>query len=207
MYVSPNSALGYWRLDIGKVDPFLLSMVSELVKPKMTVWDIGTNVGLFSFAAASLGATVLACEADTWLANLIHRSVLIEQLASDVLPAAVSDRPGISQLHLSEEGKSSNSLRGMGPAQPVIAVTLDSLLDHFSTPQVLKIDVEGMEYAVLAGVRKVLQARPVVFCEVNDHHEAIAQLFRDANYDFYAARSPDRQSLKRPSRDTLALPR
>ncbi len=130
-----------------------------------------------------------------------------EQLASDVLPAAVSDRPGISQLHLSEEGKSSNSLRGMGPAQPVIAVTLDSLLDHFSTPQVLKIDVEGMEYAVLAGARKVLQARPVVFCEVNDHHEAIAQLFRDANYDFYAARSRDRQSLKRPSRDTLALPR
>lgn len=80
MYVSPNSALGYWRLDIGKVDPFLLSMVSELVKPKMTVWDIGTNVGLFSFAAASLGATVLACEADTWLANLIHRSVLMNNL-------------------------------------------------------------------------------------------------------------------------------
>jgi FkbM family methyltransferase len=31
----------------------------------------------------------------------------------------------------------------------VIAVTLDSLLNHFEAPDVLKIDVEGMEYAVL----------------------------------------------------------
>ena len=35
----------------------------------------------------------------------------------------------------------------------VIAVTLDSLLDHFAAPQVLKIDVEGMEYALAAAPR------------------------------------------------------
>jgi FkbM family methyltransferase len=207
VFVSPDSALRYWRRDLRTVDPFLLSMARELVRPKMTVWDIGANVGLFSFAAASLGAQVVAVEADIWLANLIHRSVLMNKLPVTVLPAAVSDRPGITQLHLSDEGRSSNSLRGTGPVQTVVAVTLDSLLDHFPAPQVLKIDVEGMEYAVLSGARKVLQSRPLIFCEVTDHHDSIGQLLSAANYDFCAARSTDRQPLQRPSRDTLAIPR
>jgi FkbM family methyltransferase len=182
-------------------------MVRELVRPKMSVWDIGANVGLFSFAAAALGAEVVAVEADTWLANLMHRSVLLNKLPVTVLPAAASDHQGISRLYLSEQGKASNSLRGDGLAQTVIAVTLDSLLDHFAPPQVLKIDVEGIEYAVLRGARKVLQARPLIFCEVSNNHETIGKLLRDADYEFYAAREAQRQPLLRPSRDTLAVPR
>jgi predicted RNA methylase len=75
--VSPDCALSYWKRDIRSVDPHLLSMARELVRPGMTVWDIGANVGLFAFAAAGLGAQVLAVEGDTWLANLLHRSVAI----------------------------------------------------------------------------------------------------------------------------------
>jgi FkbM family methyltransferase len=207
LLVSPDSALAYWRRDLSKVDPFLLSMVRELVRPEMNVWDIGANVGLFSFAAASLGAHVLAVEADTWLANLMHRSALLNKLPVTVLPAAVSDHQGISRLYLSEQGRASNSLCGDGIAQTVIAVTLDALLDHFAAPQVLKIDVEGMEYAVLSGAQRVLAARPRIFCEVTDHHEAVGRLLRDADYEFYAARATKRQPLLRPSRDTLAVPR
>jgi Methyltransferase FkbM domain len=86
-------------------------------------------------------------------------------------------------------------------------MTLDSLLDHFAAPQVLKIDVEGMELSVLAGAEKVLEAGPTIFCEVTNNHEAIGTLFNKANYDFYAARASNRQTLNRPSRDTLAVPR
>jgi predicted RNA methylase len=87
LLVSPDSTLAYWRRDLSRVDPFLLSVVRELVRPKMVVWDIGANVGLFSFAAASLGAQVVAVEADTWLANLIHRSTMLNRLPVTVLPA------------------------------------------------------------------------------------------------------------------------
>ena len=207
LFVSPDSGLAYWRQDLAKVDPFLLSMARELVRPKMVVWDIGANVGLFSFAAAALGGQVLAVEADTWLANLMHRSVLLNKLPVTVLPAAVSDAPGISRLYLSEQGRASNSLHGEGVAQTVIAVTLDSLLEYFPAPQVLKIDVEGLEYAVLRGARKVLAARPIIFCEVNEHHEDIAELLTEAGYELQAARASVRTPLTRPSRDTLAVPR
>ena len=205
--VSPGAALAYWRWDIAKVDPFLLSMVRELVRPEMTVWDIGANVGLFSFAAAALGARVWAVEADIWLANLMHRSALLNQLPVIVLPAAMSDSLGVSNLYLSSRGKASNSLIGTGPAQTVVSVTLDWMLDHFPSPQVLKIDVEGMEYAVLKGGQKVLQSRPVIFSEVTQDHDLLGELLRRAGYEIYAARQSNRQPLRRPSRDTLAIPR
>ena len=182
-------------------------MVRELVRPNMIVWDVGANVGLFSFAAASLGAQAIALEPDTWLANLIHRSALLNKLPVIVLPAAASNRQGVSRLYLSDQGKASNSLVGAGIAQTVIAVTLDSLLEHFAAPQVLKIDVEGMEYEVLSGAQRVLQARPRIFCEVTTHHDAIGKLLTEANYQFYAARDHNRPRLLRPSRDTLAVPR
>ena len=207
LFVSPDSALGYWRSDIAKVDPFLLSMVRELVRPEMTVWDIGANIGLFSFAAAALGAHVVAVEADIWLANLMHRSTLLNKLRVTVLPAAVSDSAGVSKLYLSDQGKASNSLRGNGPAQTVVTVTLDWMLDHFPAPQVLKIDVEGMEYAVLSGARKVFQCRPLILCEVTEHHDLIGELLRGSDYEYYAAREGKRQPLRRPSRDTLAVPK
>lgn len=110
--VSPGSALAYWKMDLMSVDPFLLSMVRKLVRPGMIVWGIGANVGLFAFAAAALDAQVLAVEGDTWLANLLYRSVGLNGLPVTVLPAAVSDSNGVSRLRLSAQGRAANSLNG-----------------------------------------------------------------------------------------------
>jgi FkbM family methyltransferase len=206
--VSPESALSYWRWNLGKVDPFLLSMVRELVRKDMTVWDIGANVGLFSFAAASLGARVLAVEADPWMADLLRRSAQLNGLLVTVLPVAVSDTFGISKLHVSKDGRASNSLSGDGDAQPVVTIALDWLLGRFAVPDLVKIDVEGLEAAVLSGAPQVLQHRPAIFCEVTQNHDEVARLLRGAGYRIYAAREPepDRRPLLNPSRDTLALP-
>jgi hypothetical protein len=94
-----------------------------------------------------------------------------------------------------------------GPAQTVVTVTLDWMLDYFPAPQVLKIDVEGLEYAVLSGAGRVLRSRPLIFCEVTEHHDLVGELLRGAEYELYAARMSERQSLHRPSRDTLAVPK
>lgn len=204
--VTPESALSYWRRDVSKVDAFLLSMVLELTTKDATVWDIGANVGLFAFAAAARGAKLVAVEADTWLAHLLQRSVRLNGLPVTVLPAAVSDQCGIATLHFSEDGRASSSLVGTGLGQTVVSVTLDWMLKHFPTPQVLKIDVEAMEYAVLqGGVRLLEKHHPTIFCEVTANHDKIGQMLRALGYALYAARDRERQPLERPSRDTLAV--
>jgi FkbM family methyltransferase len=206
-FVSPESALSFWRFDMSRVDPFLLSMVHELVRPGITVWDIGANVGLFAFAAASVGATVVAVEPDTWLSSLLVRSTLVNRLPVTVISAAVSDSQGLAKLYSSHDGRASNSLIGKGSSQTVLTLTLDWLLNYFSAPQILKIDVEGLEYSVLKGGERVLQSLPTIVAEVTQNHEQIGALLEKVGYEFFAARASDRQPLRRPARDTLARPK
>src|ERR1700692_3930430 len=73
IYVSPDAALRFWRHDLATVDPALFALVRKVVKPTNRVWDVGANVGLFSFAASAvsgLAGSVLAIEPDPFLTEL-----------------------------------------------------------------------------------------------------------------------------------------
>jgi FkbM family methyltransferase len=210
--VSPDSALRYWYRNLDKVDPKLLKAAEELVSPGDVVWDVGANVGLFAFSAAGLAGErgrVLAIEPDAWLASLLHRSASWSKPGAaqvDVLPIAVSDEIRVANLMIAARGRSSNHLSGGGNsqsggvrgAQSTLCVTLDWLLDVYPPPDVLKIDVEGVEISVLGGARRILcEARPRIFCEVRKGNgESIIAILRDAGYSVFDADVP--KSLREP---------
>lgn len=226
IYVSPESGLRYWRLDLAKVDPLLLRMAGELVRPGSVVWDIGANVGLFSFAAAALaGPTgfVLALEPDIWLAHLLSRSADGIQTGSaaplSVLCASAHEKGGIGRLSIAVRARAANHLLesegstqsgGQRLVQSTITLSADSLLDHFPAPSVVKIDVEGAEVKVLNGAHKILEtARPVIWCEVDPKNAiAVAENLGRHRYVLSAAAlEPSmRTPLQRASWDTLAEP-
>src|SRR5258708_35679759 len=52
IYASTEGGLRYIARAMTQADPVLLRLVSEVVQAGDTVWDVGANVGLFSFAAA-----------------------------------------------------------------------------------------------------------------------------------------------------------
>ncbi len=221
IWVSSEGGLRYLRPRLSLVDPPLLRMVAELVHPGCTVWDVGANVGLFSFAAAALaGPTgrVLAVEPDCWLVELLRRSARMNRHLApvDVAPVAVSDRIGMGRFHIADRCRSANHLDGYGSSQTggtrstqlVPTVTLDWLITHFPRPDVLKIDVESAEALVLQGGRSVLESRPRLVCEVAERNAAkVADLLRPWGYQFFDGALPSfrRRPLDRAPWALLAI--
>jgi FkbM family methyltransferase len=228
IYVSPEASLRYWRRDLGKVDPMLCDMARELVKEKNVVWDVGANVGLFSFCSSALAGAagrVLAIEPDFWLAHLLTRSAqeLPRQSGTTapvtVLCAAAAEQTGVSGFEISERGRAANHLAdtsgstqsgGSRYSQQTVTVSLDFLLEHFPAPSVLKIDAEAAEVKVLKGSSRLLrEVRPLIWCEVSpENSEVAAEILLGAGYDIFAAALPPakRTKLRRASWNTLAIP-
>jgi len=223
VFVSPEAGLRFWRPRIENCDPRLLSLAAELVGPGDVVWDVGANVGLFTFAAAGLAGPsgrVVAIEPDLWVVSLLRRSAKANsnRLAHvDVLPVAVSDGLDVKTFHIARRGRSANFLEGFGltdaggsrEIQWVPTVTLDWLLERFPAPQVLKIDVEGAEALVLRGARRTLsEIRPVVLCEVAAENAGwVAEFLQAHEYLLLDADCPrgERQPLAQASWNTLAV--
>lgn len=207
LFVSPDASLKFWRRDLWKTDDFVLRAALALVRPGEVVWDVGANVGLFSFAAAGLagaGGRVLAIEPDPWLSGLLHKSVALNAGAGcdvQVLQAAVGERAGEVLLNIAARGRATNFVSGHVPstqtggvrtAVRVKGVTLDGLLEGRAGPTLLKIDVEGAEVAVLRGAPQLLRdIRPRILCEVSqESREEVTGILRGAGYILYDAERP-----------------
>lgn len=225
IYVTPEAGLRYWSA-MSRVDPVLYSMAEEIVKPGSVVWDVGANVGLFSFCAAALSGKaglILAIEPDIWLANLINRSS--QQLRAgqypcapvEVLCASISDSNRISKLAIAERARASNHLieamgsteaRGARCVQPTVSLTLDFLLEYFPPPSVLKIDAETHEAGVLKGAERLLkEAKPTIWCEVSaENSDEVTKLLHSAKYKLYGAEVRPHRPIDRAWFHTLAVP-
>jgi FkbM family methyltransferase len=203
----------------------LFRVVREHLRPGDTAWDVGANVGLFSFSAAARCGTagsVLAIEADTFLVGLLRRSAALPEnraFGVEVLPAAVSDGNDLARFNIAVRGRAANYLDSAGgssqsggvlESQLVPTVSLDWLLERFHAPRFVKIDVEGAELAVLRGATRLLsEARPVILCEIfGEARPQVDALLRDAGYTFLDAALPaaERRPLQTSVENTLAYP-
>lgn len=113
--VTPESRLAYWRRDLGRVEPDLLRWADELVEEGMTVWDVGANVGLFSFASArraGLAGDVVALEPDLELARLLNQSTALDAWDTEapvtVLPLAAAADTERMTLRVAQRGRAAN---------------------------------------------------------------------------------------------------
>jgi FkbM family methyltransferase len=139
--------------------------------------DVGAHVGLYTVAAALHGpGRVLAFEPNPSAREQLGENLALNECANVlVVPMAVGDAPGAALLHVPmTPDPSFSSLAGgrfaEGEPIDVEVTTVDSEVEAAGlAPSVVKIDVEGGELAVVAGMQRTLDRhRPVLLVEVNE---------------------------------------
>lgn len=171
----PSLADGTYESD--ELDRFL-----SAVRAGDTVVDIGANVGIWSaLLSARVGPTgrVVAFEPSPGNRELLTRNLARNGCTNvEVREAAVSDAPGTARLDTGSPGATHRlagpgAVSGAGIEVPV--VRLDDLARNESWDiAAIKIDIEGFEPMALAGMRDVLDRRPMLLTEFSMAQAAAA---------------------------------
>jgi FkbM family methyltransferase len=177
---TPQRNLLHGRLQRGYRDWRLKKFLAPYVRPGETVFDVGANEGEWTRVLRRLGARVIAVEPQSACAAII-RSRFGDDPRVRVVESAAGDRAGTAPLHPAVTGSSHASMSGewrraaiadwgippdgwLAPVE-VPVTTLDALIAEFGPPCLCKIDVEGFEAEVLAGLSQPL---PIVTFEFHD---------------------------------------
>ena len=153
-----------------------IKFLRRYLRAGMHAIDIGANYGLYALSMArSLGAAgrVVAVEPGSSTAAFLRASVALNGFGNvEIVQAALSNRVGTAQLHLSENSEL-NALTVAGricaSSEPVELTTLDVLAERCRIDRVdfLKMDAEGEEQRIIAGGLEFLRKHsPLIMYEI-----------------------------------------
>jgi FkbM family methyltransferase len=154
-------------------------------RPGDLIFDVGANHGQKVDVFLRLGARVIAVEPDELNQRILREKFLAYRASKKpviIVPQAVSEDVRTETMWIDEPGSAKNTLSGkwvqalrtdekrfgtalkFGQKRTVETTTLQRLIEEFGRPYFIKIDVEGHEPSVLAGLREPV---PFVSFEVN----------------------------------------
>lgn len=148
-----------------------LAELSEYLRPGATVFDLGAHQGVIAMMLSRMvgdSGLVVEIEAEAHNVEIARRNAKINQCSNTVIVhAAASSGPGRLRFQEGLNGHVSRGISGLGVVD-VEATTIDALAAEHGVPDVVLIDVEGYEEAVLAGGSATLAEHlPVLFVEVH----------------------------------------
>lgn len=172
--------------------------VCEQLDPGFVMFDIGANMGLYGSLAAAMfdPCAVHLFEPAPIAADVARRIVAKNSLRGEVFEQAVADTTGFGDLRLSPVSDASNSMvEGFRKATGIVRVPTVRLDDHVErvgmSPDLVKIDVETFEPAVISGARRTIDtSRPIIIIEVlkrrgTDHGVELTELFSGLGYHYH----------------------
>jgi FkbM family methyltransferase len=139
--------------------------IREHLKPGQTFVDVGAHAGYYTLLAADLvgpSGQVIAFEPAADNREFLENNITANgEIGKKIIvyPFALSDAQEKTVLHRNQDA-GGHSLIGRGDGESVLSTRMDSALDCI--PDMVKIDVEGAEMRVLAGMKNILSTeRPL----------------------------------------------
>ena len=180
----------YWRsVEALQVEPETNKLLMSIQKNDV-FYDIGSNVGIYSLLAAQYkGIKVVSFEMEPINCSIQHQNIHYNDLQNliTLIPFALSDKNSIRKVFFKDisPGDALHSLDEPSPAldekrkdltiaSSLLTFSLDYLVDHFSLPKpdIIKLDVDGVELLILQGAIKTLTKTRKIIVEVDKHNEA-----------------------------------
>jgi FkbM family methyltransferase len=185
-----------------------VALLAALPQAGGVFWDIGANIGLYSWCCAEARPDfdVVSFEPDTKNLECLRRTSGAWKLAAhDIVPCAVAEEVGRTIFYTDEISRATGTLEPaagafnathygtMPSGVEVETVSLDHLIaEGWAPPLIVKIDVEGAELRVLRGGRGLLaERRPILFLEIFGDRPQTFALLEEFGYNCFDS---DRQS-------------
>jgi len=193
MYVSLDDVVERTIFLAGVYEWTTVQLFRRLVLPGMTVLDVGAHVGQYTLLAGRLvgaGGRVIAFEPNPITFEVLSRNVSANNMPQvELARVALGDSAGTRQLRVPRGHPATGTLLDANPTRSVEAFatdrfdtsvqTLDRIIraSGLARLDVIKIDVEGLEAAVMiGGEASIRHWLPAIIFEANQLTESLADL-------------------------------
>lgn len=190
-----NAGGSYAGYLLGTWEPVIQKAFETFLKPGDIIYDGGASVGYWSVLTARLvGPSGRVVSFEPLLANverIVYNARLNGMSNVEVRREALGAADGTATFLVSADaGWGRLGEHGSSLAQKVSEIdasvrSIDSLVaaGEIPAPNVVKLDVEGAEVAVLRGAATTLRAaRPVLLIELHDTGKEVAQILAQLDY-------------------------
>lgn len=166
-----DTSLGQAIRDTGCWEPHVEALCRRLVSADSIAIDVGANIGYHTAVLASVAKSVIAVEANPVTADLLRGTVALNGFHNvSVIEHAAMDQPQAVEIFAPDEYLAAGAVArpnwydqpnfALWRRYPVEAVTLDSVSNDVIAVDLIRMDIEGCELAVLRGARELLSRSP-----------------------------------------------
>lgn len=161
-WIAGSSTNGCW---LGRYERHMQRLFRERIRPGMTVFDVGANVGFFTLLASKLASDsggVYAFEPLPRNLDFLERHINLNKLANvHVESLAIAAASGEAHFRVAPHA----SMGGLaeGGDLRVVTASLDELIasGRAMRPDFIKMDIEGAESDALRGAAALLAGGPL----------------------------------------------
>ena len=158
-----------------------LQWVRKYLRPSDTFADAGAYIGAFSLVASDITKHVIAIEANPIVFPILLANIKANDRSISAILAGISDKHENAHLHIQDRGNLGGSSFVYRHDGQTFEVECKPLHELAPAADFIKMDIEGMEHAVLDVYFRHHKPR-VLILEISDTNRAVLDLCRDCGF-------------------------